>query len=428
MRRLLPLALLAACLWRAPHAAAASPPYFYPFVSPYEATVMELPRWLEVSLPATVPIREFTLRVFPEREIPAVFWYEDGLVCSLAYQDRAAPLIFVVPGTGARYNSAKTLKLQKLLHQAGFHVVALSSPIHMDFVVNAGTGLPGEPWQDAEDLYRVMALAYEAVRRRVEVSSVALVGYSLGGFNAAFVARLDEERRRFNFRRVLIVNPPVDLYGAVSALDDLLVQNIPGGIDAIEPFLRSVLATVGAAAKELGYAELSGEVLYQAYKLLPRKEESLAALIGLVFRMSAGDMMFTADVMNGGGYIVPRNARLTNSTSLTRFAAVAYRTRFVDYFDEYLFPHRQAREPGLTKDGLRRRMSLRSLEAYLRTADKLRLVHNEDDIILAPGEIEYLQSVFAGRARVFPTGGHMGNTFHPDVARAIVEAVTGREP
>jgi hypothetical protein len=272
MRQIVATVLVMAAVGSAQQAAAASPSYFYPFVSPYEASVMEMPRWLEVPLPATVPRREFTLRVFPDREIPDVFWYEDGLVCSLAYQDRSAPLVFLVAGTGSRYNSPKMLKLQKVLHQAGFHVIALSSPIHMDFIVNAATGLPGDSQRDAEDLYRVMELAYETVRGTIDVSSFALAGYSLGAFNAAFVARLDEEKRRFDFRRVLLVNPPVDLYGAVDALDRLLVQNVPGGMEALEPWVRSVLATVGAAARELGYSEMSGEVLYQAYKRLPQKE------------------------------------------------------------------------------------------------------------------------------------------------------------
>jgi hypothetical protein len=72
-------------------------------------------------------------------------------------------------------------------------------------------------------------------------------------------------------------------------------------------------------------------------------------------------------------------------------------------------------------------MSLRSLEPYLRSAGKVGLVHNEDDIILAPGEIEYLQALFGARAQVFPTGGHMGNTFHPEVVRAMLDLLAGEE-
>ncbi|RNC68266.1 MAG: alpha/beta hydrolase [Desulfuromonadales bacterium] len=427
MTRLYTLILLMVCLWWAQSASAASQPYFYPFVNPYEATVMELPKAYEVKLPEYVPTREFTLDVFPKREIPDVFWYEDGLTCSLAYQDHKAPLIFVVAGTGSRYNTPRMVKLQKALHQGGFHVITITSPTHMDFVVNASEGLPGDSLDDAKDLYRVMEMAYEKVREKIEVSSFALTGYSLGAFNAAHIAKLDDEKKRFNFSKVLLINPPVSLYDSVTALDQLLVENIPGGLGKFDLWFKSVLAKLASVTKEMGHTELSGDFIYNAYKRLPPQEENLAALIGLAFRMSSANMIFTADVMNGGGYIVPKNARLNNSTSLTRYAMVSYRTRFVDYFNEYFLPYSQKRDPYLTRQGLMDRLSLKSIEPYLKSTGKIGLIHNEDDIILMPGEIEYLQGVFGNRARVFPTGGHMGNMFHPDIVRSMINFLSGKE-
>ncbi len=409
------------------NATAAPQPYFYPFVNPYEATVMELPKYLEAKLPEEVPTREFTLRVFPKREIPEVFWYEDGLVCTLAYQDHKAPLVFVIAGTGSSHDTPRMKKLLKALYQGGFHVISLTSPTHMDFVVNASAGLPGDSLDDARDLYRVMELAYEKVRSEIDVSGFALTGYSLGAFNAAFVAKLDEDNKYFNFSKVLLINPPVSLYDSVSTLDQLLVENVPGGMDKFELWFRNVLAKFSNVTKEMGHAELSGDFLYNAYKRLPPSEENLAALIGLSFRMNSANMIFSADVMNGGGYIVPKNARLSNSTSLTRYAMVAYQTRFIDYFNEYLFPYCQKREPKLTRQSLLDRLNLRYIEQYLKSSEKIGLIHNEDDIILMPGDIDYLQSVFGNKARIFPTGGHLGNMSHPDVVSFMIDFLTGKE-
>jgi pimeloyl-ACP methyl ester carboxylesterase len=417
----------AACFSYTKDIEAASPSYSYPYENPYEATVLGMPPALEVQLPADVPTREFRLKVFPDRKIPEVFWYEDGLVCSLVYQDHPAPLVFIIGGTAARYDAPTTVKLQKLLYQAGFHAIGITSPSHMDFVVNATGDLPGDALGDARDLYRVMRLAYEQVRKRIDVSSFALTGYSLGAFNAAFLAQLDAEEKQFNFTRVLLINPPVNLYTSVSVLDHLLVDNIPGGMDKLDDWFRSVLGYILAVSRQMGRTELSGDFLYAVYESIPRDQQNLAALIGLVFRISAAHMIFTADVMNGGGYIVPTQARLTNSTSLTRYAMVAYRTRFVDYFDDVLLPHLQKQEPGLTRQTLLERLSLRRLEPYLRGAGTVGLVHNADDIILGPGELPYLEGVFGARARIFPTGGHLGNVFHPEVARAIVGFLTRRD-
>jgi hypothetical protein len=177
----------------------------------------------------------------------------------------------------------------------------------------------------------------------------------------------------------------------------------------------------------MGRTEMSGDFLYNIYESLPRDQQNFKALIGLAFRLSAAHMIFTADVMNGGGYIVPTQARLTNSTSLTRYAMVAYRTRFVDYFNDVLLPHLQKQEPGLTRQTLLERLSLRKLEPYLRSADTVGLVDNADDIILGSGELKYLEDVFGARARIFPTGGHLGNVFHPEVARFIADFLTGKD-
>ncbi|WP_129125755.1 alpha/beta hydrolase [Geomonas oryzae] len=427
MKSLLVLALLMILPAAAFAAAPVPPTYFYPFVNPYEATVMELPREFEVRLPSEIPVREFVVHPFPKRHIPEVFWYENGLTCSLAYQDREAPLVFLIAGSGSRFDVPRMLKLQKVLYKAGFHVISITSPTHMDFVVNAAGGLPGIASDDAKDLYRVMELAWQKVRGDVRVSSFMLAGYSLGGFDAAFIARIDEREHRFDFKRVLLINPPVCLYDSVTALDQLLVDNVPGGMDNFDAWFRGVFSQTMQLAESWGPGGLSGESMYRTYKRMQPSESNLAALIGLTARMNAADMIFSADVMNGGGYIVPKNVRLTSTTSLTRYAIVAYKTSFADYFNEWLLPHYQMKEPGLTREALLQRENLRALEPYLKGNAKFGLVHNEDDIILVPGDIEYLERVFGDRAWIFPSGGHMGNMFQPDVVSAITGFLKGKE-
>ena len=75
-----------------------------------------------------------------------------------------------------------------------------------------------------------------------------------------------------------------------------------------------------------------------------------------------------------------------------------------------MFPFLQKRDPSLTFDALVAQNSLKFLEDYLRRAEKIGLMHNEDDIILAEGEFPYLADLFAGdRSRLYLTGGHCGN-------------------
>jgi hypothetical protein len=213
----------------------------------------------------------------------------------------------------------------------------------------------------------------------------------------------------------------------VSILDRLLTENIPGGVQNFSEWFRGVITKLAEANKGGGDAELTGDSIYKVYKHYPPREDFLAAIIGLAFRMDSANLVFTADVMNGGGYIVPKNAELTNSTSLTNYAMVSYRTSFVDYFNEWFFPYYQKKQPGLTREALVEQMGMRSIESFLKNNRKIGLMHNEDDIIMAPGEVEYLRGLFGDRATIFPTGGHLGNLNHPDAVRAMTNFLTGKE-
>jgi hypothetical protein len=74
-----------------------------------------------------------------------------------------------------------------------------------------------------------------------------------------------------------------------------------------------------------------------------------------------------------------------------------------------LVPWQQESETDLMREALIARLGLINIESYLRNSTKISLVTNADDIILAEGEVEYLQDVFGARAKIFPRGGHCGN-------------------
>ncbi|MCK5826349.1 MAG: alpha/beta hydrolase [Desulfuromusa sp.] len=423
---LLALAIFIMCMLVGP--AVAEKPYFFPYVNPYEATVMEVPAVYEAELPEKVPTKVFRVHPFPERKVPDVFWYDQGLECSLVYQKDEAPLIFIIAGTGARYNSPKMIHMQKAFYQAGYHVISISSPTYSSFIINASKSMvPGDLNDDAEDLYRVMKIALDKVKSKVKVTDFYLTGYSLGGIQSAYISLLDETEKQFNFKRVLLINPPANLYNSVSRLDQLLNDNIPGGIKNLNVWYQNLLESFSSLYAEMGYFDLSGDFIYKAYKRHPPREDFLASLVGLSFALSSADMMFTADVMRGGGYITPKNVKMNNSTSLTRYAMVGLRTAFTDYFHEYFYPYFHAKNPDLTEQELIDQLSLNHIEKYLRSSKKIGLLHNQDDIIMAPGEVDYLHGVFGNRAQIYPTGGHCGNMNHPDVVRFMVNFFDGQE-
>jgi hypothetical protein len=396
--------------------------YDYPFTNPYVATVVSTPAEFAKDSPGKLPLKFGAIEMFPGREVPGALWNLKKLYYSYLRQKGPAPLIFLIAGTGASYQSAKMQVMQKAFYQAGYHVISLSSPTHPNFIVAASTSaVPGHLEEDSADLYRVMKAIRQKLQKKMEVTEYFLTGYSLGAAQSAFIAKIDEQEQAFKFRRVLLINPPVSLYNSVMILDDMLDENIPGGLDNFNAFYRRVMQTFTDVYVHGNAVELNDNFLYQAYKYhKPKGDENLAALIGISFRMSSENMVFASDVMTRAGYVVPKGIELKRHDRLTDYSKVLGRLSFLDYFNGIFLPHFQKQNAGLTEADLIRQMSLNNIEDYLRDSPKFGLIHNEDDIILLPGEIDYLRDVFGSRAQIFPHGGHCGNMAYTDNVEAMV--------
>lgn len=400
-------------------------PYDYPFTNAFEATVLGTPPSQRAVLPDFVPIEEKSLAPIDGRAVPEVFWYWDSLRYSVALQETPAPLIFLIAGTGGSHRSANLQGLQKAFYGAGFHTVALPSPTHGNFIVTASSsGMPGQLREDADDLYRVMRRIYAELSDRIDVTAFHVTGYSLGASNAVYLAELDETERAFDFERVLMINPPVSLYGSIGVLDRMLEANLPGGISRIDEFLDYVLAQYSEIYIESDVIEFDDELLYELYRRKSLDESTLAALVGLTFRLSASNLVFTSDVLTDHGHVVPRNRELTATSSLSEYLWVTIHLGFQDYVEDLLLQHYQATDESLTLERMIHIDSLESLEPYISDNEKIGLVTNEDDVILRPGDVDYLKGLFADRAKIYPTGGHCGNLLHRDVVAHIIDFFT----
>jgi len=391
--------------------------YDYPFDDPYVATILGTPPEFALKLPEKVPVKTDSITMFPDRAAPDVLWYQRDMHYSYLQQKQAAPLIFIVAGTGASYQSAKMQAMQKAFYTAGFHVVSISSPTFPNFIVAASsTGVPGNLIEDSKDIYNVMeAIWLKLQKQKMEVTDFNLTGYSLGGTQSAFIAKLDEERKVFNFRRVLLINPAVSLYNSVTRLDAMLNDNLPGGTKDFNTFYKDAIAAFSEVYQKNLHVQFNEDFLFDAYKYRkPRRDENLKVMIGASFRLASQNMVFVTDVLTQAGYVVPKGLKISQYDDYSIYSKILNRLSFVDYFNGIFVPYFQKADPTLTAEKLIREMSLTSIEPYLRSASKIGLMGNEDDIILAPGEIDFLRDVFGSRATIYPVGGHCGNMGYPE--------------
>ncbi|SFO86615.1 serine/threonine protein kinase [Pseudomonas borbori] len=403
--------------------------YGYPLTNPFEATIATTPSELRPQLPADADIdqQDYRVKLRPEREfeLPDNFWPVTKMGYRLAKQKGEAPLIFIIAGTGMPYSSSTADYLKKLFYGAGYHVVQLSSPTSYDFMTAASRfATPGLTGEDADDLYRAMQ-AVRAQHPRLQVSAFHLTGYSLGALQAAFVSQLDETRRSFNFKRVLLLNPPVNLYTSTSNLDRL-VQTRVEGIDDSTTFYETVLAKLTRYFQEKGYVDLNEAMLFDFQRSKEQlSDEQMAMLIGAVFRFAAADIAFTSDLINRRGLITPARYPIDDSTSLTPFFKRALQCDFDCYISEQLIPMWRDRHNGGSITQMMDQVSLYAVEDYLKNSSKIAVMHNADDLILGPGDLGFLRRTLGERLTIYPFGGHCGNLNYRVNSDAMLEFFRG---
>ena len=125
-----------------------------------------------------------------------------------------------------------------------------------------------------------MELIRRQLEREIEISRYDLAGYSLGATHAAFVARLDDQRRAFGFERVLLINPPVNLARAAQVLDAAVRRALPLDRRLQRPVQPADAAVLAVLRAEPSRSLFSDELVYEIYRRQPPPDSTLEALIG----------------------------------------------------------------------------------------------------------------------------------------------------
>ena len=303
-------------------------------------------------------------------------------------------------------------------------MVQLSSPTSYDFITAASRrATPGISSDDAQDLYRVME-AIKAEHSELQVTSYNLTGYSLGALNAAFVSQIDDSKHSFNFKRVLMLNPPVDLLTSVGNLDRL--SRVELDLNGKPPSFDMLFERLAHYFKEKGRIEVDEALIFDLQNSKERlSTPAMASLVGSAFRFSVADIVYTSDLINKRGLITPVGMEIDYSTELVPFFKKAAACNFRCYAEQHLLPLWQQHNIGGTLAQLDKQVSLYALENYLKTSPKISVMTNADDLILGPGDLSFLRRTFGERLTIYPLGGHCGNLDYRVNTDAMLEFFRG---
>ena len=398
--------------------------YNFPIDDPYSATIIGSATMMTPGVSENIPLKVYEIQIKDKKEIPDVFWYASKFKFSFSKQkNKKAPLIFVLAGTGSDYSAVRVKFMQRIFHDAGYHTIAISSQMSQQFMISASTNaIPGMLIRDNEDIYKAMKLAYNKIKDQVDVTDFYIMGYSLGGTNAAVLSYIDEKEKAFNFKRVFMVNPPVELYDSAVKLDKYLDEYTGGKSVGIEKLVNSTLARVkGSLTSE--YANIGADTIYEIVKGDILSEAEKKAYIGLAFRLTSTDLNFISDFITKSHVYTKNPEKVNKFTNMKEyFKAVNFAT-FEDYVNKIGFPYYKKYNKDFSIEDLKREASLRVIEDYLRTSPKIAAVTNADELILNEKDIDYLKDIFKDRLIIYPKGGHCGNMFYKENVDVMVKFV-----
>ena len=393
------------------------------------ATVFGTPPQDMAPMPNRVPLAEINIAFPWARPVPDVFWFDRKLRVWFSAQKGPAPLAIIISGTGSDGNTAKLSILRGALYGAGYHVLTMPSPTFPGFIVSASsTGVAGDLTQDGHDLYAAMQRIVADLPKKIRITEIDVLGYSLGGANAAVVKSIDRTEGKLKIHRAIMINPPVSLFASVGRLDKLFAASIGSGDDAIENLYRKLYAELANLYRASDRVQIDESFLLGAAATVLRTDEEFSAAIALSFRIDLVNMFFAGDLYAGTGVVVDPQHPPKVGDSLEETQRILRNKPFSEYFTKVFAPYYLRHRPNSTSASLIAANRLDIIGDLLRDDPDYYAQTNSDDVILDRRELKWLRDTLGSRIAVYDHGGHLGNIGERQQVSDMLDMLSGRWP
>ncbi|HEX6776452.1 MAG TPA: hypothetical protein VF238_11415 [Methylomirabilota bacterium] len=404
--RLLLMVLTAVCVASSP---ALAQEYSYPYRDPYLATVTGAALNADGLTPG-IKRQVVHVSILPDRDKLPKLEGKGKLSVALYQQKRAAPLVFIVPGTGSSPYFGLATYFAKLFYQDGSHVVIMPSPMSWNFALAAShSGAPGYTPEDARDLYGAMQRTLDVLKakNRLKVTRVNFMGMSLGALEGAYLSLLDGAAGRIGISRYLLVNPPLDVASVLKQLDEWDSLKEKFGAERSKEIAGKALSIVEAFTNEKRDDLAAFDVLAKGFSTFTTEE--LQFLIAEYLQTVLPELVTVTQAIHDQQLLAAPQGEVRKRLE------EAKGTTFTEYSDKIAVPiwRIQTGETDMTADGFSARGSLDTIIERLRGNPRIYIMHNTDDFLAGPKSIEQLKDVLGDHVILYPYGGHLGNLWFP---------------
>jgi len=303
----------------------------------------------------------------------------------------------------------------------------MPSPTFPGFIVStSSTGVAGDLLQDGRDLYAAMQLIIAHLPRHIHVTDVDILGYSLGGANAAVVKSIDAVEGKLKIHRAVMINPPVSLLTSVARLDKLFAISIGSGDAGVDRLYKRLYTRLANLYRTSANVPSDDTDLLAAAATVLKTDADFSAAIALSFRIALVNMFFAGDLYAGTGVVVDPRQPPRVGDSLEETARTLRDKPFSEYFARVFAPYYLAHRANSTLESLEADNSLKIIAATLRSNPDYYAQTNSDDLILDKPELAWLQSTMHGRIAVYDHGGHLGNLGERRQIADMLDMLAGR--
>lgn len=371
--------------------------YPFPTKDKYVATL------LASFSPSTADYKDWKLTYRPERLKADYPLGKPILNLKIIQQKKEAPVALIIAGLGGNSGSTNSTALGDVYAKAGYHVICLPNNFSWSYTLAVSeTAIPGYLPRDSKEYYQMINwVLAQAKEKGMRITSNVLVGYSNGGVLAGFLAPLDQKQVHPLFKKVIIINPAVDVIYGINQLD----------------WMRD---TVGATLSQARKDWIMGAIYTNGLDLLTSKDplkaffkmltdlkiqtKDIQWLIGDQYRQSLREIIVASHFVN------PRVLKTPYSKNrLNALEAEALTYNFDSYMKTFVLPTLTSEQ----QKNINYDSSFYSQLEALKNDPRVFVFTNSDDFLLKPDDIDLLKQSFKDRFVLYPLGGHMGNIVVP---------------
>jgi hypothetical protein len=329
------------------------------------------------------------------------------------------PLIILVPGIGGMSSSGPLVDLANTFSRFDFSVMTVNNPFSWQFALTLlPEGAPGYFPKDAKIFYKYLKSTLNSIKRNsgMKYSEIWLFSYSLGGQYSQELLKIDDQKKDFAFKKIIMMNPPLDISFTLPKYDKYNEIGMrPAGAGTYYESLRGQGLGVMAHLMELA----PQRQLPYFMKYFPYDQTKSEILIGGSFKESLSEILYIAALVH------PKRNSIFNSTLYRQVRASRYaeisKFSFNEYFEKFIWTEAPQAFAGKMPKDFIYSLSIKANINSLAADERVRFILTEDDPISRPEDIAFFGKTFGPRALVFKYGGHVGLTWFPGFAYYLKE-------